>query len=83
MVHDYPYIVQDENNHLYKITSKEYYAQFIEFIQQCLLHSINLLHFTLQDILSTETNIHPLFIVFHIPFHFISIETPHSVSFRL
>ena len=62
VVQDYPYIVQDENGHLYKVTSQFYYQHLVDFVQHCILKSINLHHFSLEEVLRVDMGIHPLFI---------------------
>ena len=74
-------IVQDENGHLYKVTSQFYYQHLVDFVQHCILKSINLHHFSLEEVLRVDMGIHPLFIVVFLSIY--RAETPRRMSARL
>ena len=58
-----PYVVVDEEQNLFRLTSREYYSTVMELINNCILSGLSLSSFMLDNVLRACPNIQPFVVV--------------------
>lgn len=58
-----PYVVIDDEQHLFRLTNKEFSSMIMELINHCILSGISLSSFTLKQVLEACPSIQPFVVV--------------------